>query len=70
MSQKPKCTSPSVIQVKPRPKTFGIEEELYVISFLEIGEQIVGMRHGVTFADSNVYTKRDNADRITRSATT
>jgi hypothetical protein len=60
MSEKRRCTSLSAIQGKLRRKTFGIEEKLDVISFLEIGEQIVGMRRGVRFSVSSVYTVRED----------
>jgi hypothetical protein len=48
--------------------TFGIEEKLDVISFLETGEEIVGMRRDVGLAHSSVYTVRGNVGRTTENA--
>ena len=62
MSEKPKYSSPSAIQVKKD----GIEEKLD-ISRLEMGEQIVDTSCNVRFTHISVHTICDNADRITES---
>ena len=70
MSEKRKSASPSVIQVKNRRKTIGIEEKLDVISRLEKGERIVDILvcRNVRLAYNSIPTIRDNADRIKESA--
>jgi hypothetical protein len=68
MNEKHKSTSSSVIQVKNRWKTIGIEEKLDVISWLEKGEWIVDICHNVRLAHNSVHTICGNANRIKESA--
>jgi len=54
MSEKPKSTSPSAVQVKNQRKTVGTEEKLDAIRWPEKGEWVVDMCHNVWFADVSV----------------
>jgi hypothetical protein len=65
MSEKPKSTSPSAIQVKNQRKTDGFEEKLDVISQLERREQMIDICRNVRLVHISIYTICDNADRIT-----
>jgi hypothetical protein len=68
MSEKPKSTLPSAIQVKHRQKPIDTEEKLHVISQLEKGERIVDIFHNVRLTHSSIHTICDNADTIKESA--
>jgi len=56
--------------VKNRRKTFGIEEKLDVISWLEKCERGVDIWRHVRLVHIGVRTIRDNADRIKESIQT
>jgi len=56
--------------VKHRQKTFGIEEKLDVISWLEKCERIVVIWRHVRLVHISVRTICDNADRITENIKT
>jgi hypothetical protein len=68
LSEKRKSTSLSAIQVKTWQKTIGIKGKLDIISWLQKGDQIVGIWHNVRLAHNSVYTICDNGDRIKESA--
>jgi hypothetical protein len=63
LSEKCKATSLSALQVKNHQKMVIIEEDLDVISQLEEGEHIVGIRCYVRLTQSSVHTFRGNVDR-------
>jgi len=68
MSEECKSTLHSAMQVKNWWKAIGIEEQSYVISWLQEGEGIVDIYHNVRLAHSSVCMIRDNADRIKEGA--
>ena len=68
VSEEHKSALPSAIQVKNWQMTIFIEEKLDIVSRLEKGEQIVDRWCNVRFADSDIHTICDNADKFTESA--